>query len=270
MHYEAGFLFYALALLAMAVFALGMYAAWRLWTLGKHPGEKQSVLSGNWLKSFGKAVFVQSQIREYGTFPWVTHLMIFYGFMALFILTTLEFILKWFMPAHFIHTPAIIAYFEEGPGIILLALWGDFWGLVLLGGIGAALYRRYIIKPEKFDTISEDSIAIWLLFVITITGFLCEAVRLAVRPDAADFYASFAVFWMAPIIKLFGPTESTLTTMFYFHGIISLFFIGYIPFSKFRHIIAAPVVYAFTFSNTKRYIKERPLPREQQTEQQAA
>ncbi len=260
MHYTTGPAFYSVAAIAIVIFCLGSWGVIHLWMLGKKDDPESSTSSPKWYRTFLKAILAQSQILEYGVLPWIAHIMIFYGFFSLLLLTTFEFVLTWLMPPHWIHTLSVISYFKDGTGKLLFAVWGDLWGIVLLAGIILALYRRYIIKPEKFDTISEDSIAIWFLFVLTLTGFACEAVRLAVRPDASDAVYSFAVYWTVPVLKSFNWTETHLKAIFYFHGILSFLFIAYIPFSKFRHIFASPVVYSFT-STAGYYTKKQALQR---------
>lgn len=258
MHYTTSPAFYSVAAIALVISGLGFWGVIHLWMMGKRDDPETSTSSPGWYGTFFKTVFTQSQILEYGVLPWVAHIMIFYGFSCLLLLTTLEFVITWLMPPHWIHTVSVTEYFKHGDGILVLAVWGDFWGLVLLAGIILALYRRYIIKPEKFDTISDDSVAIWFLLILTVTGFACEAVRLAVRPDAGDAAYSFAVCWVVPFLKGFNWTEDFLKAVFYFHGILSFLFIAYIPFSKFRHIFASPLVYSFT-STAGHYTKKEPL-----------
>ena len=240
MHYESRVIFYLLVLVATLVFAGGMAGLIHLWRLGKEPSLNRNIQVSQWVRYFLRAVFFQAQIRENGVYIWIAHLCIFYGFMSLLLLTTLEFFLDWFVPAN----AAILEFFKSGPGNPVLALWGDFWGLVLLAGVLMALYRRYVKKPEILNTIAEDAVALWLLLAIILTGYLCEAVRLAARPESIDLAQSFAVAWLVPLLSGSGLSEGWVTSMFYFHGILSLGFIAYIPFGKLRHIIASPLTYS--------------------------
>ncbi len=244
MHYETEIILYGLAFLATLIFIGGMLGLVYLWTLGKEPSLNTDITFFPWVKNFLKASFVQPQILEAGFLTWISHMMIFYGFMNLLLLTTLQFFLTWLIPS----SAGIVDYFKTGDGLILMALWGDIWGLFLLFGILLALFRRYIIRPDFLETISEDAIVIWFLFIITITGFLCEIVRLSVRPDARDAVYSFAVYWMVPLFNGLNLTESHLRYIFFIHGILSLIFIAYIPFSKLKHIFTSPMIYAFVSS----------------------
>ena len=231
----------------MIIFGFGIADIIYMWRIGKEPTLNTEIRITHWIKYFLKSIFFQNQILEYGFLPWLAHIMIFYGFLNLLILTSLQFFLTWLIPSD----APIVIYFRNGVGNPGMAVWGDFWGLVLLSGILLALFRRYVLKPEYFYTISEDAIAIWLLFIITVSGFLCELVRLSVHAGSYDAPYSFAVYWMVPLLKDFHLTEAYLSFMFYFHGIISLIFIAYIPFSKFKHIFASPLTKAFVSAGSQ-------------------
>lgn len=243
MHYEnqVNIIFYLLATISGIIMSAGIFGMIHLWRLGKKPTLNTDIKPSKWLSSFISAAFLQTQILEYDILAWIAHLLIFYGFISLLILTSFHSFLIWFVP----ETTLFFRYFTEGSGNLLIAVWGDFWGLVLLAGILMALYRRYITKPEHTNTISDDAVAIWLLFALTVTGFMCEAIRLGVYPDAHDAAGSFAVCWLVPILSGLGLAKTHLTGMFWIHSVISFVFFIYIPFSKFRHIFAAPLDYAF-------------------------
>ena len=245
MHYSVGFFFYTLSFIACLVFIVGIVDMVRIWMLGKNKEVRPPIKIKEWFNYFVRAAFLQPQIREYGVYPWIMHLLIFYGFLGLLILTSFEFLLsKFFQKGVGIHQ-----FFTYGFGSHLIAFWGDLFGLALFVGVVMAIVRRYIIKPENLHTIEEDSIAIWLLFALTITGFLCEAIRLAADPLSRDLISSFVVAWSVPIFKALGFGKKSLTFFFYLHSIIGFFFIAYIPFGKFRHIFATPMVYGFVSSS---------------------
>ena len=71
----------------------------------------------------------------------------------------------------------------------LLDVWGDVFGVILMVGLVIALVRRYVIRSKQLDTVLKDTVAIVLLSIIVVTGFMCEAFRL-MDPQ----YASVAAF----------------------------------------------------------------------------
>lgn len=258
MHYkaQANIVFYLVAFLFILIFLTGLLGIIRLWRLGKAPTLNREVGIFKWAASFLEAGFLETQILEYGVLAWVAHMMIFWGTVSLVLLTSVHFLTGWFVP----HSSAVFNYFKAGGGALGMALWGDFWGLVLLGGLLLALFRRSFVRPKTLASISDDWVALVFLLAIVVTGFFTEAVRLAVRPAGPEAAYSFAVSWAIPIIKKFGWGEAAVTTMFYIHGIVSLMCIAYVPFSKFKHIIASPLVYAFVTAGN-RYSKESRLKR---------
>jgi nitrate reductase gamma subunit len=259
MHYEnqANIVFYILAGVASLILLMGLIGMIHIWRLGKAPTLNKNIKISKWIGSILKSSILETQILEYGVLAWLAHIMIFWGFMSLLLLTSFHFVLNWFTPT----SSSFFYYFKAGNGDLFLALWGDFWGLIMLAGVLIALFRRYILKPEIISTISSDSIAIWFLFVLTISGFLCEAVRLAAHPGAHDAAYSFAVNWLVPFLKDFNLTETSLTYLFWVHAILSFLFIAYIPFSKFRHIFSSPLDFSFVTAG-ERYSKESWLKRQ--------
>jgi len=253
MHYEgqANIIFYLVAAISVIILLAGLFGMVNIWRLGKAPTLNTNIKKSKWISSFITAAFLETQILEYSVLAWVSHMMIFWGFISLLMLTSAHFFLIWFVP----EASSLFQYFKFGNGIMIMAVWGDFWGLALLTGILIALYRRYIIKPEYQNTISEDVVAIWLLFVITVTGFMCEAVRLSVASSAHDAAYSFAVYWVVPYLSGLKLTQAYLTGMFWIHSVVSLAFLIYIPFSNFKHMFASPLDYAFVTSGS-RYAKE--------------
>jgi nitrate reductase gamma subunit len=259
MNYETmlGTVFYLLAALATVIFVCGIVGLIHIWTLGKCKSPHKTFVS-KWIVSFLKASLLQTQILEYSVVAWLAHLMIFYGFMFLLLLTASQAAVNWLIAPH---SAAVMDYFARGHGALIWAVWGDFWGLVILIGLLIALVRRYIFPPETFNTIIDDSAAIWFLFIVVVTGWLTEVVRLAVRPGAYDSAYSFAVYWMIPFLKGYNLPETLLTWLFWIHAIISFAFIAYLPFSKFRHVFGSPLGYSFVTAEDS-YTKEKWLKKE--------
>ncbi|HUU39842.1 MAG TPA: respiratory nitrate reductase subunit gamma [Desulfatiglandales bacterium] len=259
MNYEMmlGSVFYLLSAITTIVCVCGVVSLVRIWMLGKGKSPHENSPS-KWMKSFLGAILFQRQILEYGFIAWLAHILIFYGFMMLFVLTATEATINWLIAPH---SEAVMNYFKSGEGALIWAFWGDIWGLVLMAGIILALIRRYIFPPETFNTILEDSVAIWFLFVVAVTGWVCEVVRLVVRPETYDAAYSFAAYWLIPFLSGFNLSEMHLAWVFWIHVIVSLVFVAYIPFSKFTHVIASPLVYSFVTAEDS-YTKEKWLRKE--------
>lgn len=258
MHYKTQetLFFYVIAAIFVLVLVFGFIGVIHLWLLGRAKREDTEVSLSKFGISLLKAGFFQTQILEYSVFEWITHLLISFGFIALLLLTAFHFALMWLVPS----SSGFFHYFKSENGNLILAVWGDFWGVLLLLGIILAIIRRYLLKPQQQHTISDDSIAIFFLLVITISGFMCEALRLAARPESPDAVYSFVVNWAVSFLRAQKPDEAIVGVFFWLHAFFSFLFIAYAPFSKFRHIFASPFVYALVTSNGQ-YTKEGRLSR---------
>ena len=82
--------------------------------------------------------------------------------------------------------------------------------LFVLVGLGLAIYRRYIVRPDRLNTDWRFNLTLPLLALIILTGFLLEALRLAAMQPA---WAPFSVV-AYPISLLFGGLpESVLLAL---------------------------------------------------------
>ena len=51
----------------------------------------------------------------------------------------------------------------------------DLFGLFFVLGLGMALWRRFVLRPERIDPTARFAGALALLLVINVTGFVLEA-----------------------------------------------------------------------------------------------
>jgi nitrate reductase gamma subunit len=90
---------------------------------------------------------------------------------------------------------------------------------------------------------TQDGILLWLLFLVVLTGFLIEGIRLAaLNPPSAD-WSPFG-FVCSVIVKSLVGVEA-LKPLYIgswtIHFLFAFTFIAYIPFSKYEHIFAAQI-----------------------------
>jgi nitrate reductase gamma subunit len=134
-----------------------------------------------------------------------------------------------------------IDFFITGAGGLILEFLMDFLGLLILSGTIASFIRRSIKRPNMI-TEREDILAVLLLFLIVVTGFLLEGFRMAVLPVTFESYFSFGGLALA---SLFRQIPLAWTDIHFYtwivHATIVFIFLAYIPFSKFIHFIACPV-----------------------------
>ena len=176
------------------------------------------------------------------TYASIMHFLLAWGFIELFFATTIDFFTArgWFLN----YLPKF-----DTPWF---ATMNDTGGIMLIGGVLMALWRRHIIKPEilphnnisgRQSLLGDTGILIFLL-IVGIGGFLTEAARLAVeKPDTAMY--SYIGFAIANLLTI----ESWVVlkpNLWWAHAIASLIFIAIIPLTKMHHAIAVIVNIALT------------------------
>jgi nitrate reductase gamma subunit len=165
------------------------------------------------------------------------HFCIFIGFIGLLALTAWEAFLADIMPAD---SELVRIFFNNG-GKLILDVWGDVFGTMLLAGIIIALIRRFVFRASQLDTILKDTVSIVLLFIISVSGFIAEAFRLMTAQDSPDLWYSFTGLLCAKFFTAVGIPALNYTLYVWIHGLFAMFFIAYIPFSKTWHVFASPI-----------------------------
>jgi len=248
MYYDPGITFYIFAFLSIAIFALGMIQKILIWRLGKGRELFKEVNKGKAVSVTLTDVIFQKQLLQKSIIRWIMHIGISWGFVGLLVHTTILFLTSHFMPVD----SGFTKFFFSETGKNILDFWGDFWGLLLFGGLIIAFFRRHVIKPESVETLTYDLVSLWLLIIICITGFLAEAVRMAVYNTLSPF--SFVGFFIAKLLAPMQLYESCLEYTQIFHAYICLIFVAYIPFSKLVHMMVSPV--SIVLNTSTQYRKE--------------
>lgn len=244
MYFEATVLLYILTVFTLAIFFIGIYANIYLWRKGKAASLHHRLNFASLIKALILDVLLQVQLFKQSLLRWMMHFCLFWGFLGLLAHTTFLAIMSHFAPQNHPFTQFIFL----GPGRKFLDVWGDLWGLILLIGVIIAILRRYVFKTEQLDTIASDTTAILFLLFIALTGFICEAQRLAAAPFEPYMRYSFIGCPLASLIRSMSSLSYDFHSIVWIHTIISLVFLAYIPFSKMFHIIVSPVEIALDAS----------------------
>ena len=217
--------FYLLAALATCIFLFGLVIHVSVWIKGikrqKIPFSWRGVSNLLFDGLFGRRIF-RGDIAA-GTM----HILILWGFLGLFVGTVLISVDYW------------LFHFLKGSVYIWYSICLDVVGLMLMIGIVWALIRRYLHRVPRLENRVEDFAVIVLLFVVALSGFVAEGVRLAAqRPEWGTW--SFAGYWMSLLFTQPQSAQSAYPYLWWAHALLSLGLIAYIPFSKLFHILAAP------------------------------
>jgi len=224
---------FACMAVALAIMAYGVRKRLRLWRQGQpevgldRPGKR--------LARTVKYAGAQTRVLR-DRYPAVMHLSIFWAMVLLFLGTVLatidtdifEFLLD--------------AKLLQGGFYLVYKLALDVATLFGLTGLGLAVYRRYIVRPQRLNTDWRYNLTLPLLTFILLTGLLVEAMRLAaVQPPWAAWsvvgYPISFLFRGVDTGVLLGIHRSLWSV--HFIGVAALFAV--LPWTNLLHVFTTPV-----------------------------
>src|SRR2546430_7679219 len=160
------------------------------------------------------------------------HAIMFRGFLALFmgtVLATIDYDITVPLLGYKLLKGSFYLVYET-----VLALFGLFFVL----GLGMALWRRFVLRPERIDPTARFAGALALLLVINVTGFVMEACRLAAVRPAWAAWAPVGWF-LAPGMLAAGMSggapPTTHPSVWLFHPAGSLPVVAGTPDPYFAH-----------------------------------
>ena len=189
------------------------------------------------IKTFIREVMLQKQLAETSIKRWLVHMMIFYGFLGLLLLSAIAVALESVIP----EGSAVSLYMLEGAGHNYYKLAGDLFGLSLLAGVVLAFIRRYVVRDSRLYTDTGDTVTLVSLFLLVISGFLVEAVRISLSAPAPELQYSIIGYPLSGIFTGITNAGNLATVLWVFHATLNALLLAYIPHSKFLHIINSPV-----------------------------
>jgi len=236
-------LIYLFMFIPITILLFGMWKKIEVWMLAK--GESKRF--DRWWDrtvSFLVNTLGQAKVIKKPLAGWM-HFFLFWGFALLAIAAGLD-------AAHFwIGWPHLLGGLYIGMSWIV-----DVFGFLALIGVIVLAYIRYVQKPDRLnDTKSMDGWMLFLIFVILITGYVIEGVRIAAQIQQTPFLEQVPYEKIAsPFGWMFASLFSGMTVdallmwhrlLWWFHMTIAFLFIALIPFTKLWHIIAGMFNYFF-------------------------
>ncbi len=240
------------AIISIIIFIVGMYLQLLKWGQGVPEGATKPLGAWGTLKLIVHRIFEKGIGAALGIIildglfqrrtwrrrksEWVMHILIFWGFFGLFILTVAAAAAEFYgpfikgepagQPQFFVETFKVL----KVPNLIFAAM-------LTIGIIIAAVRRLAFADVPAARWTSIDWIAIVGLSIVIITGYLAYYLRLDVYnvpgrmliSQYATASATSAYFFNNPIVL--------------FHEVFTLLFcVAYLPFGKLFHIFATPLV----------------------------
>lgn len=218
---------WALVILCGAIVVYGLWRRIRLWNMGRPAGR-----SGHPARRVGGLLlYALGQRRVLAqAYPGLMHGLIFYGFFAFFIGTSLVGI-------------ELDAGFKilKGGFYLWFELILNAFALLFLVGLALATMRRYLLRPERLNSRRDDALVLGLLAFIALSGLTLEVLRLRGQQPA---WAAWS--WLGTAFaRFFGPAPAQPTPLYpaawWVHQLAVFGLISSLPFTKLRHIVTAPL-----------------------------
>lgn len=199
-------------------------------------------------------VFLHKRLLKF-QYSGVLHLMIFSGFIVLFTAIAQSI------------GSQLIPGFSLDPigGQTWIALLQEIFAILILVGIGMAVWQRYVTKPARFrGSKKKDAAVIYAMVLCVVLSMLLEFASKMVAGEGAPGAWRPVSFLVAQLLNSAHLTPSAASTaghvFFWAHVVFILAFLVYIPGSKHRHVFTAvPNIY---FRNLAPKGLMRPSPPE--------
>ena len=237
-------LFYVLTIVALGIFAYGVWRRFSLWRRGV-PVPLGKLLSGNlqarwqelkprlhrlWVEGLG-----QKRVRGRGLPSWA-HGLLFLGFMVLFLGTTLLEI------DHLTSAISQTLHFHKGTYYVIYEFTLDVFGLLFLIGCVLFFWRR-TRRPASVGHKPTDWYVLLSFILIGLTGYLTEALRMTWQhPVGIAAHCSPVGLLVAQAFSGLGDAgaRSAHFAVWWVHALLVFGFIASIPYTRLFHILAGP------------------------------
>jgi Fe-S oxidoreductase/nitrate reductase gamma subunit len=230
---------YILAVLTVIVFLLGVTRHILRWRKGKPEKRPGQILTRLW--SVVVQVFAQRRTLD-EAFPGIMHFSIFWGMLTLAVGTALATV-DWDVTHLFFG----FQFLKDGIYIVY-ELVLDILGLLVILGLGMAIYRRYISRPARLQNLpikslaGDDAYVLIALTFILLSGYLTEGLRIAVIQPAWASWSPIGKAIGALFLATGDPTNRTLHVIIWsIHMLTAFGVLASLPFTKLFHILAVPI-----------------------------
>ncbi len=228
-------LFYLAAAVSLIVFSYGCYRRVRLWRLGRAGKSRPAVpqIVSNLLRD----VLLQQRVKGRGLAS-VAHLLLFSGFVVLFIGTVL--IAVEHLSAALLGRAADDPVFHQGLYFAVYEIVMDTFGLALMAGVVLFAWRR-ARRPSSVGHNALDWCVLVLFFVLGGTGYLIEGLRIIIEQPrlAGVSFVGLACAWSWETVGV-GPESAGAVHfgLWWLHAVMALGLIAVIPYTRLLHVVA--------------------------------
>jgi len=226
--------------LSLGYMAFAFFRKWLGWSRGMR--ESTTAPSNYRMPSmiWVAEVLLQRQLFTLSFSRWFIHILIFYGFLGLALLSAASCILR--AAGYFAMSSTLPSFYLHPEGYFFIKVWGDSFGLLLLLGLVMAGMRRLALLQARQISNRMDVILLGLLLSVTLSGFVLEGLRLATMPAEITRYSYVGRLFSPPGTYALKQLQPWLTACWMLHSLLVLTLFVYLPHSKLMHSLLAPVI----------------------------
>ena len=237
--------------LAFVIAAWRLHRRTRVWRLGRPADASFSFIGSlinatRWMLNQGK--------MPRDAFAFWMHFLVLWGFIILFIGTTLVFL-----------EHQISLHFFYGTFYLVASSVLDLGGVAFLLGLSMAAFRRYVRHAKRLKASTWIDALLGLMMAIGMTGFLLEGSRISVTLPSFE-RISFVGYSFALIFRAAGLNAEELTRlhriMWIVHAGLSITFFGLATTYFFRHIFVSLLSVALRPTRPRGALRPYGLPQD--------
>ena len=200
-------LFYYLAIVAVVIFAYGVYQRVRRYTRGSAEPIERLDDPGRRVLRAARTVLANANQFDRDVYAGVMHTFVLWGFLTLFVGTVI-------LGIELDVARRVGLAFWHGDFYLTYSFVLDAFGLLFLVGATMALYRRYsgFDRLRGAHTGLEDHAFVWTLFLLGVGGFLLEGLRILGTGVPSFSTVSFVGHFVSDVYAGLGVTPSMAAT----------------------------------------------------------
>jgi Fe-S oxidoreductase len=261
-------LWYVLIVVSVLIFVAGLARLARKYSRGRTPFRFNRPTFR--IRNAVDVVVKHTWIRKRDPLAGVGHLLIFYGFMVLFAGTAILAFQDDFA------RPVLGFDFWHGWFYLAYSLFLDVFGLGLVAGLTIMAVKRGVVRPFRLDYWRPDRAEgeydrrpyrlgdwafLFFLYFLALTGFLLESFRVAATNPSFEVWAPFG-WLLGHAFRALGFEGGTADdgrlVLWWVHGVVALFWVSSIPYTKAVHMLTGPAGVAL--KNDRAGNRLLPLP----------
>ena len=230
---------YLLGVLAVIIFAAGVYLRVQRWRLGRP--ERLNGTLGDRLQAIASYALAQLRILA-DHFSGIMHLALFWGMVVLFLGTVLATV-DWDVTRLLLNFQFLRGRFYLGYELVL-----DAFGAVVVIGLAMGLWRRYVRRARRLASQTvptfawDDMYLLGILLLIAVSGFLVEGLRISAHPPSWRAWSPIG----SALAEAFRPLPEGTQRVLHFslwaaHALLAFVFVASIPFTKAFHLVSSPL-----------------------------